>query len=103
MSSRGRVGCGGRRGDPYEAIVIAVIVIANGVLGFVQERQAEDAVAALQRMAGATAGVLRDNRETRVATEGLVPGDILGVPRATPSARTPACWRLRRCPPPRRP
>ena len=45
---------------PYEAIVIAVIVVLNAVLGYVQEARAEQAVAALQRMAAATAGVMRD-------------------------------------------
>ena len=48
---------------PFDAIVIAVIVVANAVLGYVQEARAEQAVAALQRMAAATAGVVRDGRE----------------------------------------
>ena len=43
-----------------------------------QEARAEQAVAALQRMAAATAGVMRDGREGRIATAAdLVPGDIL--------------------------
>lgn len=67
----------GAEGVPFEAIVIAVIVLANGVLGYVQQRHAEGAVAALQRMAAATAGVLRDGREVRVPTASVVPGDIL--------------------------
>lgn len=67
----------GSKGAPFEAIVITIIVIANGVLGFLQERQAEAAVAALQRMAAASAGVLRDGREVRIDTASLVPGDIL--------------------------
>ena len=33
--------------------MIAAIVVANGVLGYVQEARAEEAVAALQRMAAA--------------------------------------------------
>ena len=45
-------------GLPIEAIVIAAIVLANGVLGFLQERQAEAAVAALQRMAAPMAEVM---------------------------------------------
>ena len=70
-------GLEGADGVPFEAVVIAVIVLANGVLGFVQERHAEEAVAALQRMAAATAGVLRDGREMRVKAEEVVRGDIL--------------------------
>ena len=46
----------------YEAIVIAAILLLNAGLGYVQERRAEQAVAALQRMAAATAGVVRDGR-----------------------------------------
>jgi magnesium-transporting ATPase (P-type) len=62
---------------PFEVIVIVTIIAANAVLGFVQERRAEAAVAALQRMAAPTAGVLRDGRPVRVATEEIVPGDVL--------------------------
>jgi magnesium-transporting ATPase (P-type) len=67
----------GARGVPLEAVVIAVIVVANALLGFVQERRAEQAVAALQRMAAATATVLRDGREERIPAEDLVPGDVV--------------------------
>jgi P-type Ca2+ transporter type 2C len=67
----------GAEGMPFEAIVIAVIVVTNAALGFVQERRAEEAVAALQRMAAATASVVRDGGEVRIPAEGIVPGDIL--------------------------
>jgi len=69
----------GTPGVPIEAIAIAAIVLANGVLGFVQERQAEQAVAALQRMAAPTASVVRDGQERRIGAEGVVLGDILVV------------------------
>ena len=62
---------------PYDAIVIAAIVMANAVLGYVQEARAEQAVAALQRMAAATAGVVRDGREERISAADVVPGDVL--------------------------
>ena len=67
----------GAEGVPYDAIVIAAIVLANAVLGYVQEARAEQAVAALQRMAAATAGVLRDGREERIPAAEVVPGDVL--------------------------
>ncbi|HET6865894.1 MAG TPA: HAD-IC family P-type ATPase, partial [Solirubrobacteraceae bacterium] len=67
----------GRDEAPFDAIVIAVIVIANAVLGYVQEARAEQAVAALQRLAAATAGVVRDGREVRVSAADVVPGDVL--------------------------
>jgi Ca2+-transporting ATPase len=62
---------------PFDAIVIAAIVVANAVLGYVQEARAEQAVAALQRMAAATAGVVRDGREDRVAAADVVAGSKL--------------------------
>jgi P-type Ca2+ transporter type 2C len=67
----------GAHGVPFEAIVIAVIVVANAVLGFVQERKAEQAVAALQRMAAPTAALLRDGRQVRIPAAEIVPGDLL--------------------------
>ncbi len=62
---------------PFEALVILVIVIANAVLGYVQESRAEHAVAALQEMASTDAVVLRDSEELRVPTAEVVPGDVL--------------------------
>jgi magnesium-transporting ATPase (P-type) len=67
----------GADGVPYEAIVIAAIVVLNAVLGYVQEARAEQAVAALQRMAAATAGVVRDGRAQRIPAADVVPGDLL--------------------------
>ena len=67
----------GGEAAPYDAIVIAAIVLGNAVLGYVQEARAEQAVAALQRLAAATAGVLRDGREERIPAAEVVPGDVL--------------------------
>jgi magnesium-transporting ATPase (P-type) len=67
----------GAEGVPYEAVVILAIVVLNAVLGYVQEARAEQAVAALQRMAAPTAGVVRDGREGRIPAAEVVPGDVL--------------------------
>ncbi|MEO8696114.1 MAG: cation-translocating P-type ATPase [Acidimicrobiales bacterium] len=67
----------GADGVPFEVVVISSIILLNGVLGYVQEARAEQAVAALQRMAAASAGVLRDGREERVPAVEVVPGDIM--------------------------
>ncbi len=67
----------GRRGWPVDAIVIASIVIFNGVLGHVQEAKAENAVAALSRMTAVTSAVLRDGLAQRVPSAELVVGDLL--------------------------
>ena len=58
----------GLAGWPVDAIVIALVVLLNAVLGYVQEARAEDAVAALARMTAVTSAVMRDGREQRVPT-----------------------------------
>ena len=97
--SRAPTGCRSR------SIVIWLIVVANAVLGYVQEARAEQAVAALQRMAAAT----RRRRPRRRAcaasrpTE-LVPGDVLVLGRGRrgrrrrPAGRggAPSRWPRRR-------
>ena len=67
----------GADGVPFEAVVIGVILLANAVLGYVQEARAENAVAALQRMAAASSGVMRDGVERRIPALDVVPGDVL--------------------------
>ena len=67
----------GMHEPPYEAIAIIAIVLLNAVIGYFQEERAEQAVAALQKMTTAMAGVLRDGRQQQVASADLVPGDIL--------------------------
>ena len=67
----------GADGVPFEVIVILAIIVANAVLGYVQEARAEEAVAALQRMAAASAGVVRDGREQRIPVTDVVPGDLI--------------------------
>lgn len=67
----------GAEGVPFEAIVIGLIIIANAVLGYLQEARAEQAVAALQRMAAPTATVVRDGTARSIMATGVVPGDVL--------------------------
>ena len=67
----------GAEGVPFEVIVILAIVGANAVLGYVQEARAEEAVAALNRMAAASATIVRDGAEQRVPAAEVVPGDVL--------------------------
>ena len=69
----------GASGAPWDAIVIAAIVVLNGVLGYVQEARAEEAVAALQRMAVPAASVVRGGREQRIPASAVVPGDVLAL------------------------
>ncbi|HJV59613.1 MAG TPA: cation-translocating P-type ATPase [Albitalea sp.] len=64
-------------GDLVDTLAILVIVILNGVVGFVQAWRADRALAALKRLAAAHATVLRDGKVRRVSASALVPGDIV--------------------------
>ena len=70
-------GVEGLEGWPVDAIVIAIVVILNGALGYLEEAKARDAVAALARMTEATSGVMRDGHLMRVPSAQLVTGDLL--------------------------
>ncbi len=67
----------GRHGWPVDAVVIALIVVLNAILGYVQEARAEDAVAALAHMTAVTSSVIRDGRLQRLPSAELVRGDLL--------------------------
>ncbi len=67
----------GRESVPYDSVVIAIVVLANAILGLVQERRSESAVAALQRMSAASALVMRDGRAQLVPAADVVVGDLL--------------------------
>ncbi|HET9905621.1 MAG TPA: cation-translocating P-type ATPase [Anaerolineales bacterium] len=64
-------------GDYVEAAAIMAIVVLNAILGIVQERRAEEALAALKKLAAPDAQVLRDGRRQSIPGYELVPGDIV--------------------------
>lgn len=64
-------------GEIADAIVIMIIVILSGVLGFIQEYRAEKSIAALKQMASPTAFVIRDAREAVIPSKDVVPGDVI--------------------------
>ena len=66
-------------GDYVEAGAILLIVILNAVLGIIQESRAEQALAALKKLAAPEAQVLRDGRRISVPAPQLVPGDIVFI------------------------
>jgi Ca2+-transporting ATPase len=67
----------GMVGDLKDAIVIAIVVLLNATLGFIQEHRAEAALAALKGMLAPVARVRRGSRPVVVPAEQLVPGDLL--------------------------
>ncbi len=64
-------------GERIEAGAIMAIVILNAVLGVVQESKAEEALAALKKMAAPEAHVLRGGHRVTVPARELVPGDVV--------------------------
>ena len=67
----------GAMGEWTDTIVIVAIVILNGLLGFFQERRADRAMAALQKLSSPRARVIRDGQAAAVDASQLVPGDLV--------------------------
>ncbi len=63
--------------ETTNAIVILLIVILNGVLGYTQEYRAEQAIAALKKLAVPVVRVLRGGQIVEVSAREIVPGDIV--------------------------
>jgi magnesium-transporting ATPase (P-type) len=64
-------------GHTSDAVVIFAVVLLNAIVGAVQEGRAEASLAALRRLSGLRARVLRDGAEAIIEAVDLVPGDIL--------------------------
>jgi magnesium-transporting ATPase (P-type) len=78
-------------GHYIDAGVIAAVLLLNAVIGFTQERRAEQSVRALIRMAAPHARVIRDGREHEIESRELVPGDLVLLESG---AKVPADLRL---------
>ena len=57
--------------------VILAVVVANALIGFIQEGKAEEAMAAIKSMLAPHSAVLRDGRRQSLDAADLVPGDIV--------------------------
>jgi P-type Ca2+ transporter type 2C len=60
-----------------DTIAILAIVILNGILGYVQESRAEQALAALKKLSSPNVRVIRNGSQMEIAGKDLVPGDIM--------------------------
>jgi Ca2+-transporting ATPase len=78
-------------GETVDAVTIAVIVILNSVVGFVQEYRSEKAMEAMKKLTAPKARVMRNGDETVVDAREIVPGDIVFLEAGD---RVPADGRL---------
>ncbi|MEO8555319.1 MAG: HAD-IC family P-type ATPase [Actinomycetota bacterium] len=66
-------------GEMVDSSVIFGVVLINSVIGFVQESKAEAELDALRAMVRTEARVVRDGRARTVASDELVPGDLVRI------------------------
>jgi Ca2+-transporting ATPase len=64
-------------GDLKDLIVILLLLILNGVIGFWQEIKAEASIQALKKMTETRNHVLRDGSVSNLPSKELVPGDVV--------------------------
>ncbi|MBU3155111.1 calcium-translocating P-type ATPase, PMCA-type [Clostridium estertheticum] len=67
----------GLMGEKADAITIFIIVIMNGILGFIQEFKTEKSLEALSKLAAPTAKVVRNGGISVINAIYLVPGDLV--------------------------
>ncbi|MDP3890697.1 HAD-IC family P-type ATPase [Nocardioides sp.] len=78
-------------GEYVDSAVIFAVVVMNAVVGFVQESKAEAALEGLRSMVRTRATVVRDGKERILASDELVPGDLV---RLEAGDKVPADIRL---------
>ncbi|MFN3505674.1 MAG: cation-translocating P-type ATPase [Caldimicrobium sp.] len=64
-------------GDLKDAVIVYVIVLINGFLGFYQELKAIASIEALRSMTALKSKVIREGKEMELDSKELVPGDII--------------------------
>ncbi|WP_445429543.1 calcium-translocating P-type ATPase, SERCA-type [Bacillus atrophaeus] len=64
-------------GEYVDAIAIIAIVFVNGILGFFQERRAEQSLQALKELSTPHVMALREGSWAKIPSKELVPGDIV--------------------------
>lgn len=65
--------------DFGEATIIALIIIANAIIGVIQEGKAQKALDALRKMSVLHATVIRNGEKKSISSEELVVGDIVSL------------------------
>lgn len=64
-------------GHTIDTVLIAIIVAADGVFGFVQDYKAEKSIEALKKMASPSATVIRNGEHKEISSIEVVPGDVV--------------------------
>ncbi len=67
----------GESTEVWDAVLIAIIVVLNSVLGFFQEYRAERSLQALKSLAAPKAHVVREGEALAVPSREVVPGDVV--------------------------
>ncbi|SPT92781.1 P-type calcium transport ATPase [Bacillus subtilis] len=75
-------------GEYVDAVAIIAIVFVNGILGFFQERRAEQSLQALKELSTPHVMALREGSWTKIPSKELVPGDIVKFTSGTELAQT---------------
>jgi Ca2+-transporting ATPase len=63
--------------QPKDGIILLIIVLMNGMIGFYQEWKSENILASIKKLVVDKCTVLRDGKEIEIFSEDLVPGDIV--------------------------
>jgi len=64
-------------GDISDSILIAIIIMGNALLGFVQEYKAEQSIEGLKDFLSPSTIVIRNGEKMEISAEDLVPGDVM--------------------------
>ncbi|MBI4120224.1 MAG: HAD-IC family P-type ATPase, partial [Parcubacteria group bacterium] len=78
-------------GSYADAVIIAVVLILNSWIGFVEERSAQKSLESLKKLEAAEAMVVREGQARMINAHEVVPGDIILL---RPGDKVPADGRL---------
>ncbi|MDY6788994.1 MAG: HAD-IC family P-type ATPase, partial [Candidatus Nanohaloarchaea archaeon] len=67
----------GHEPEYVDAALIFLILLGNGIFGFIQDYKAEKSIEALKDMSSPDATVLRDGKKKVIDSKNVVPGDIV--------------------------
>ena len=66
-------------GNVRDGIIMLIIVLINGIIGYFQEHKAEKIMESLKRLVQSPAKVVRNDELMEIAQENVVPGDIVHI------------------------